>query len=210
MIDVRKLFVNPVHNDMDGAMGAPSGTFHDIQMAFLEDVLGLLISVGRCGDIMKIKHHIEEGHSGLQLDNEATVTLSHFARAYIFAYAFLSGNATVVATHSRGKEMSEARFYMAAIASQQIIETLGQVISQLGIRYAMAVQANGGSLAGKSFPQYAEEKAGEFETAAEYARAIFGKAWEDGNTFNEQDMINIVDAAIEQAGLSLEDERDLI
>ena len=54
MIDVRKLFVNPVHKDMDGAMGAPSGTFYDIQMAFLEDVLGLLISVARCGDIMKI------------------------------------------------------------------------------------------------------------------------------------------------------------
>ena len=171
MIDVRKLFVNPVHKDMDGAMGVPSGTFHDIQMAFLEDVLGLLISVGRCGDIMKIEHHREEGHSGLKLDNEATVTLSQFARVYIFAYAFLSGKATVVATHSRGKEMSEARFYMAAIAAQQIIETLGQVVTQLGIRYAIAVQASGGSLDGKSFPQYAEEKAGEFETAAEYARA---------------------------------------
>ena len=197
MIDVRKLFVNPVHKDMDGAMGVPSGTFHDIQMAFLEDVLGLLISVGRCGDIMKIEHHREEGHSGLKLDNEATVTLSQFARVYIFAYAFLSGKATVVATHSRGKEMSEARFYMAAIASEQIIETLGQVISQLGIRYAIAVQASGGSL-------------GEFETAAEYARVVFGKVWEDGKTFDEQDLMNIVDAAIEQAGLSLEDERDLI
>lgn len=210
MIDVRKLFVNPVHKDMDGAMGVPNGTFHDIQMAFLEDVLGLLISVGRCGDIMKIEHHREEGHSGLKLDNEATVTLSQFARAYVFAYAFLSGKATVVATHSRGMEMSEARFYMAAIAAQQIIETLGQVVTQLGIRYAIAVQASGGSLDGKSFPQYAEEKAGEFETAAEYARVVFGKVWEDGKTFDEQDLMNIVDAAIEQAGLSLEDERDLI